>query len=162
MSKHSEHSSYRKRLIKHIFIGELLKLSWIRENYDLEIATPEFDDSGYDIIVGTRGVTRHIQLKTSHLSSKTSGQNVHMKLADKPSGCVVWIYFNDAVELGPYYFFGALPKKPLPDTGDTKTVKYIRGNKVEKSNIRHLSKNVFSKHAIIEEVYTALFGPENT
>jgi hypothetical protein len=28
MNKHTEHSSFREKLVEHLFVGELLKLSW--------------------------------------------------------------------------------------------------------------------------------------
>ena len=32
MSKHYEHSSFREKLIEHLFIGEMLKLSWQKDD----------------------------------------------------------------------------------------------------------------------------------
>lgn len=74
MSKHNEHSSYREKLIEHLFIGELLKLSWLKHDCGLEVAKPEVDNSGYDVLVECYGIVRHIQLKTSHFGSSTSQQ----------------------------------------------------------------------------------------
>ena len=48
MNKHSEQSSYREKLIEHLFIGELLKLSWTNGDCQLEVGKPEVDNSGYD------------------------------------------------------------------------------------------------------------------
>ena len=50
MSEHSLHSSYREKLIEHLLIGELLKFSWLSKDSTLEIAKPEVDNSGSDII----------------------------------------------------------------------------------------------------------------
>src|ERR1700752_1347835 len=94
MTQHSENSSYREKLIEHLFVAELLKLSWLHHGCSLEIAKPEVDNSGYDLIAETRGLVRHIQLKTSIVGATTCSQKVNIKLAEKPSGCVVWIYFN--------------------------------------------------------------------
>ena len=38
MTEHSLHSSYREKLIEHLLIGELLKLSWKTKNFSLEIS----------------------------------------------------------------------------------------------------------------------------
>jgi hypothetical protein len=62
MSEHSLHSSCREKLIEHLLIGELLKFSWLSKDFTLEIAKPEVDNSGYDIIAESNGVIRHIQL----------------------------------------------------------------------------------------------------
>jgi len=163
MSKHSEQSSYRENLIEHLFVGELLKLSWINGDCELEVAKPEVDNSGYDIIAETDSVIRHIQLKASYIGSKTAQQKVHIQLANKPSGCVVWIYFNkDTVELGPFYFFGGKPGEPLPDLLSTKVARHTRGNqdgyKAKRPNIRVLNKGMFTRIESINELYNALFG----
>ena len=70
--KHSEHSSYREKLVEHLFVGELLKLSWQSGDCALEIASPEVDNSGYDLIAEQNGIVRHIQLKASYVGGKTA------------------------------------------------------------------------------------------
>ena len=163
MSKHSEHSSYREKLIEHLFVGELLKLSWLNGDCQLEIAKPEVDNSGYDVIAEANRVVRHIQLKASYIGSKTSRQKVHVKLAEKLSGCVVWIYFDEeTLSLGPFYFFGSAPGEPLPNIQDTKVAKHTKGDqdglKAERLNIRELNKGAFTKYDTIQNMYQALFG----
>ena len=76
MSQHTEHSSYRERLIEHLFVAELLKLSWLHHNCSLEVAKPEVDNSGYDLIVEAGETIRHVQLKTSRKGGKTASQKV--------------------------------------------------------------------------------------
>ena len=163
MSKHSEHSSYREKLIEHLFIGELLKLSWQDGDCLLEVGKPEVDNSGYDVILEAHRIVRHVQLKASYVGGKTSRQKVHVKLAEKPSGCVVWIYFDeDTLELGPFYFLGGDPGKPLPAIGEAKIARHTKGNqdgyKAERPNIRTLNKGEFMKYETIRDIYQVLFG----
>ena len=113
MTQHTEHSSYREKLIEHLFVAELLKLSWLHHGSSLEIAKPEVDNSEYDLIAETTGIVRHIQLKTSIIGGRTAFQTIHTKLAEKPSGCVLWVYFDEqTVRLGPFLYFGAEAGKP--------------------------------------------------
>ena len=70
MSKHSEHSSYREKLIEHLFIGELLKSSWQNGDCQLEVGKPEVDNSGYDVIIEANRIVRHVQLKASYIGEK--------------------------------------------------------------------------------------------
>ena len=72
MTQHTDNSSYREKLIEHLFVGELLKLSWQNHDCSLEIAKPEIDNSGYDLIAEVNGLVRHIQLKTSFIGGKTA------------------------------------------------------------------------------------------
>lgn len=160
--KHSEHSSFREKLIEHLFVGELLKLSWQDGTCGLEIASPEVDNAGYDLVAEQRGVIRHIQLKASYHGGRTSKQKVHVKLADKPSGCVVWIYFDeDTLQLGPFLFFGGEAGQPLPELGD-KTARHTKGDrtghKSERPQIRQLSKGAFTVYESIDELDIILFG----
>lgn len=75
MSKHTNHSSFREKLIEHIFVGEILKLSWLQGDCAIEIARPEVDNSGYDLIAEHLGLIRHIQLKSSFVGSKQLNKN---------------------------------------------------------------------------------------
>ena len=161
MTQHTEHSSYREKLIEHLFVAELLKLSWLHHDCSLEIAKPEVDDSGYDIVAETAGVIRHIQLKTSKVGGKTASQKVHTKLSEKPSGCVVWIYVNEGtLELGPFLFFGNHAGMPLPSLGD-KIGRHTKGNKdgikAERPNIRVIPKGKFDEFKTMEGIYAQLF-----
>ena len=166
MSKHSENSSYREKLIEHLFIGELLKLSWQNGDCQLEVGKPEVDNSGYDVIIEANRIVRHVQLKASYIGGKTSRQKVHLKLAEKPSGCVVWIYFDeDTLDLGPFYFLGSDPGNPLPPIRHAKIARHTKGDqdgyKAERSNIRELNKGDFTKYETIREIYKVLFGEGN-
>lgn len=70
MSQHFLQSSYREKLIEHLFIGELLKYSWAKRGCALAIAKPEVDNGGYDVVAEDRNVVRHIQLKAAHRTAK--------------------------------------------------------------------------------------------
>jgi hypothetical protein len=102
--QHTENSSYREKLIEHLFVAELLKLSWLHHGCTLEVAKPEVDNAGYDIIAEASGVVRHIQLKTSVIGGKTAKQKIHTKLVEKP---VTFLYrFNGAALSNQYLLPG--------------------------------------------------------
>lgn len=163
MEEHYLQSSYREKLIEHLFIGDLLKLSWAKKDYSLEVSKPEVDASGYDVIAEANGVIRHIQLKGSYKGASTPSQKVNMALSAKPSGCVVWIYFDpDSLELGPFYFFGGNPNESLPNISEFRVAKHTKGNaqghKAERPNFRVVNKGKFTKYDSIRELYDKLFG----
>lgn len=129
----------------------------------LEFSKPEVDNSGYDIIAESNGIIRHIQLKASYRGGKTSRQKIHTKLAEKPSGCVVWIVFDEeTLELGPFRFFGSPPGEPLPDLSGKKVAKHTKGDqdgyKAERPNIRELNKGDFVEYQTVAALNTVLFG----
>ncbi|MDB4731653.1 hypothetical protein OAF74_02320 [bacterium] len=163
MSKHSEHSVFREKLVEHLFVGELLKYSWLMGNCTLELASPEVDNSGYDLIAEDRGVVRHIQLKSTFIGAKTSRQKIHTRLAEKSSGCMVWLCFDSTtLQLGPFLFFGGAPGEQLPDLDRTKVARHTKGDqtgyKAERPRIREINKGLFTRYENIQDVYNALFG----
>lgn len=162
LEKHYLNSSYREKLIEHLFVGELLKISWIAGPCSIEIAKPEVDYQGYDLIAEENGLIRHIQLKASYLNAKTASQKVHTALASKPSGCVVWIHFNArTLDLGPFLFFGDVAGMPLPDLSGHKVAKHTKGDaqgvKAERPSIRVINRGQFKRYDTVEELYHVLF-----
>jgi hypothetical protein len=74
------------------------------------------------------GILRYIQFKSSHRLSATAAVSVSLNLAEKSGGCVVWIPFEpDALELGPFLWFGGAPGQKLPPLGD-RLAKHSRGD----------------------------------
>ena len=166
MSKHYEHSSFREKLIEHLFIGEMLKLSWQKDDCQLEVMKPEVDNAGCDIVLEENNIIRHIQLKTSKLGAKKSGQNVNVRLANKPSGCIVWIEFDEhTLGLCSFYFFGSEAGKPLTGLENAKIAKHTKANadgiKAERPNIRTINKGQFIHYDSIEALYDVLFVPKS-
>src|SRR5258708_25321257 len=98
---HYAESSARENLIEHVFLGELLRGLWRKNVRDLEILRPEVDSGGYDLALECRGIIRHVQLKSSHRDAKRAAITANVKLLDRPSACILWIYFDpDTLLLG--------------------------------------------------------------
>jgi hypothetical protein len=163
MKEHYINSSFREKLIEHLLVGELLKLSWMNKDFSLEVSKPEVDNSGYDLIIEANGILRHVQLKAAFVGAKTARQKIHTSLETKPSGCIVWVYFNqENLELGPFLFFGGKPGEPLPDLSGFKVAKHTKGDadgfKAERPNIRTINKGSFKSYKSIKELYHVLFN----
>ncbi len=160
---HSQHSAFREKLIEHIFIGELLKYSWLDGSCSVEVSKPEVDRKGYDIIAERGSVIRHVQLKTSRKGGKAYRQKVHTALAEKVSGCVVWIVFDEeTLELGPFWFFGGNAGEALPSLERMKIARHTKRNneneRTERPEIRDVSRKHFTKIETMAELYRALLG----
>ena len=154
-SEHSERSLYIEKMIEHLFIGELLKVSWVLwlkgRSSLLEVAKPEVDDSGYDVILEANEFVRHVQLKSSILGGKTSQQTVHKRLAEKPSGCVVWVRFDEeTLELKEFLFYGSKPGRRLSLHNLPPVAK--------RPNTHRIRKGLFDSYESAEEIYQVLFG----
>lgn len=158
---HSENSTFREKLIEHLFIGELLKHAWKSGNA-IEVSKPEVDNSGYDIVLESNQFLRHVQLKSSYIGGRTSTQKIHLSLAAKPSGCVVWIYFHQqTLDLGPFLYFGNVAGNPLSSIENHRIAKHTKGNKdgvkTKRPNLRIINKGSFDRVETIEELYHRLF-----
>ena len=108
------------------------------------------------------GVDRHIQLKASFMGAKTARVNANVALSSKPSGCIVWIWFNpDTMNLGPLLWYGNNPGEPLPPLGD-RIGKHSKGDqygvKAERPNVRVINKGQFRAITTVNELATQLFG----
>jgi hypothetical protein len=161
--RHSAKSSYREKLLEHLFVGDLLRHLWTKGIEDAEILSPEVDDGGYDLVIECNSVIRHIQLKSSFAGSKTSTQNLHLRLSEKPSGCVVWLMFDpETLKLGPFLWYGNLPGKPLPDISRLPVARHTKadtsGYKAERPNIRVITKRLFEHLETIDLLAERLFG----
>lgn len=104
-----------------------------------------------------------MQLKSSSHAATTTAQKVHLGLASKPSGCVVWTRFDRAtMDLGPFLFFGDEPGLPLPPLDGFKIAKHTKGDKdgvkKERPNLRIVQKSQFREIVDISALYKVLFG----
>ena len=112
---HSHASSMREQYLEYGFLAGLSKVMWRRGEL-MDVLRSHTDQSGYDLLLEVRGIERHVQLKSSYIGAKTSRQNVNMRLADRPSGCIIWIRFDpETLEQVQFLWLGSAPGKPLPD-----------------------------------------------
>lgn len=159
----SEASSRLENVLEHLFVGELLRCLWLQGHRDVEVLRTEVDAFGYDLVIETGGVLRHIQLKASHRAAKTAKVGIGLSLAAKPSGCVVWmLYDSGSLELGPFRWFGGNPGEKLPPLGD-RVVRHSKGNakgeKALRPNLREVTAGRFKVLPSMAALAKELFGP---
>lgn len=161
-NSHTAHSSRREMVLDHMFVGELLRHLWCTRDGNVEVLRSQVDNAGYDVVLECDGIIRHVQLKSSHRDSKTREVGINIALSAKPSGCVIWTFFDQkTLELGPYLWLGSEPGKPLPPLGE-RIARHSKGNKegfkAERPNLRLIRKGEFRVLQTIDEVALALFG----
>jgi hypothetical protein len=163
IAKHSIHSSYREMVLEHLFVGEVMRHCWRRGLQHIEMLKSQVDNSGYDIVLETNEIMRHIQLKASHAGAKTAGVNINLQLATKSSGCIVWMFFDPStLEFSHFLWFGEGPGKRLASLDDFKVGKHSKGNaqgvKADRPNTRYLTRSAFIRLNSIAAVVDKLFG----
>jgi len=151
-----------ENIIEHEFLGQLGRCLWLQGIKDFEILRGDTDDHGHDVIVEANGVMRHIQLKAMYDKGRRRDVNVHVKLLQKPSACVIWLIYDPAtLEISNFRWFGGEPGQPLPDIGD-RAVKHSRANaqgiKAVRPNLRNVPQSWFDITDNIEELAKWLFG----
>ena len=159
-------SNFYEQLVEHAFISEILQEAWFKYGKIIEVLRSEIDSSGYDLLLECNGVIRHVELKTSGTEARRSFQNINTALAQKPSGCVVWLIREEdedtcRVKLR-YLFFGNPPGEPLSTLETFKVAKHTKGNahgvKKERPAIRQIPKSKFNEVSGIKELLEKLFG----
>jgi hypothetical protein len=159
---HALNSTLRETIAEHLFVGDLLRRLWQRGIYDVEILRSEFDAGGYDLVLSYRNIVRHIQLKTIIATGRAVEVKVSIKLAQRPSGCVVWIILDEALEMSGFLWFGGEPGKPLPAILDFKTARHTKanseGHKAERLNHRIVQRRHFEAVATLDGLILRLLG----
>ncbi|RQT12134.1 hypothetical protein [Burkholderia contaminans] len=166
-AKHATYSVLRERIVEHAFIADVMRQLWLRDILDIEVLRAEFDTSGYDLVMSSASVLRHIQLKVSLVNGARSRVNINLKLGNCPSGCVLWIVVNHKLEAIEYRWFGGPPGEPLPDISDRGVVRHTRANahgqKAVRDGQRSLSQSEFKSldgRDKLDAVIEQLFGIE--
>lgn len=161
LSMHSLHSTLRERIVEHVFVGDALRTLWRRGITDVEVLRSEFDAHGYDLVMARGQIVRHIQFKTG-VRSKPAPVSVGRALAQKPSGCVIWISVTLGLDLGPFWWFGGLPGEPLPDLSGFASPRRIgrreTGERPFRANHSKVPASHFMRLSSIDEVLERLFG----
>jgi hypothetical protein len=157
------YSSYREILLEHLFVSAIMKHLWLRGITQFEVLKPQVDDSGYDLVLEANGVVRHVQLKGSAAGSSTAEVQVSIKLANKPSACVIWMHFNnETMEIGPFLWFGSAPKEPMPSIGSFRLARQTRANaagfKANRAGHRVVRRSRFKKVENVATLVELLFG----
>src|SRR5258707_11808524 len=117
-SPHSADSSLREQALGHVFLGQLLTYMWQSGARDIEVLKSEVDRGGYDVVLESNRVIRHVQLKSSFRGSKVREVDVSTKLLRKPGGCILWLEFDrESLTIERFYLFGGKGGGALPGLG---------------------------------------------
>ena len=158
---HFQNSTLRERIVEHVFVGEALRALWRRGVIDVEVLRSEFDAHGYDLVMGRGAVVRHIQFKTG-TASKPGDVPISTALASKPSGCVLWISVTPQLDMGPFFWFGGAPGKPLPLLDSHSSPRRATHNKAGERPIRQNHRLIPGRELrrleAFDQVLEALFG----
>lgn len=157
---HFRQSSYREAMLEHLLVGEMMRRLWPKT---LEVCKPQVDAAGYDLILQSSGVLRHVQLKTSLSGGAASAVNVHVALANRSGGCVIWTRF-DGTTFAPdeFLWLGGEPGQALPDVDHFPLARHTKANsegyKAERPSHRRVPQSAFVRLSTMDQLLVRLFG----
>jgi hypothetical protein len=154
-------STVRESLVEHMFLAEIMQEAWINREQVVEVLKADVDAFGYDLVLECNGILRHVQLKTSEATGKTSQQTINIALAEKEKACVVWVVLDRDSERGRFkmayrYFGGQKPDDPMPTLGDVVGVNPL--SKRPRDNTRIVKKNRFDRIETMAQLLDRMFG----
>ncbi len=159
---HFRHSTLREKIAEHLFIGELLRRLWQLGVFEAEVLRSEFDAGGYDLVLSCREIVRHIQFKTIIAGGKAQSVKLSLRLAEKPSGCAVWMVLSDELQIRSFLWFGGEPGQPLPDISVAKVARHTKadatGTKKARDNHRIVARSRFETVPSLDMLITKLLG----
>jgi hypothetical protein len=141
--KHSLRSSEREEYVEYIFLAALCSYGWAHDRF-VEVARSKTDTFGYDLVLSSGFVTRHVQLKASRSGGATRSQKINSALSTKTGGCVIWLSVDREQD-------GKTIRVARQTRGDAAGYKGFR------ENIFEVNKSKFSPLASIGAVFGALF-----
>jgi len=161
-TSHSVHSTLREHIVEHIFVGKALQWLWNHQVYDVEVLRSEFDAGGYDMVMSYKSIDKHIQFKTTLAGGQAASIKAGLKLLGKPTGCIIWIFVTETLEIDHYLWLGS-PSKPFKEIGKMATAKHTKRNaqtqQTERLQHRIIPRSRFLKLSSLDEVMKQLFGP---
>jgi hypothetical protein len=160
--KHSLRSSEREEYVEYIFLASLCSHGWATDRF-VEVSRSKTDAFGYDLVLSSGSVTRHIQLKASRVGGAARSQKINHALTQKTGGCVVWIKVDSETLVPRAFDWLDLPAGiSLKDDLRGKVAKHTKANaqgvKNLRANIWEIPRTSFKSLATIEAVFDALFG----
>lgn len=159
---HFTQSTLRERIVEHAFVGDALRTLWRWGVHDVEVLRSEFDAHGYDLVMARGRVVRHIQFKTGQ-TPKPGRVSLGRSLADRPSGCAIWIRVSPMLEMGPFFWFGGLPGEPAPSletyAPSRRPTRNKQGERPVRQNHVDVPGAAFAQLDTLDAVLEALFGP---
>jgi len=161
----SSNSIYIEKSIEHIFLSALIQYAWKENLPQIEIASSEIDNNGYDVILSTGGITRFVQLKSSAITSKRNRTEINVQLQNKPSGCIVWVWYSRAdLSIQSFLFYGNKPGKKMNDISKFKNAQATRltakGVRPVRMHTKNIPKSYLTRVVDISSLYKILFGKQ--
>lgn len=157
-------SSSFERLLEATFLSELLQEMWFARDEPIDVMQSTVDAFGYDLVLQSGSLIRHVQIKARRRGGSTSQWNLASNLQNLPSACAVLIDWavNDIGRVNlSYRYFGGVAGEPIPPLGDAvprHTRANAQGKKGFRPGLRKVNVGRFERVQDVAELADRLFG----
>src|SRR5664279_5701054 len=97
----SRDSSSFERLLELALIADLTQEAWFGRHQIVDVLHSTVDAFRHDVVLECGQVLRHVQIKGRAMNGTTTRYKINTRLADRPSGCVIWLGFCRSPDRGP-------------------------------------------------------------
>lgn len=160
-AKHHTHSTLRESIVECVFISNLLRHCWNKNQLEVEVLKSEFDAHGYDVLIMVSGKSRYIQIKTGLSNGPKGSVSVSMRLRNKIGGCVLWIGIDDNLDVLSYWYFGGAPQDCIPEIENFSVARRqtpnLAGEKPERSDHRSVPRRFFERQESFDALVRKMF-----
>ena len=161
----SQRSSHVENILTHALIAKIAQELWSRDPWlDLQVFTSDVDDSGFDLVLGCKGVMRYIQIKQTHLQGKAVKYSLRLDFARMVGACaIVLVYQAGTLEIDHCLYFGGVSSETLPFIEDHKVSQSpgrrgADGVRKLRENYRDVPRRAFQGPLSIAELTDKLFN----
>lgn len=160
----AQRSSHVENVLIHALIAKVAQELWQRDPWlDFQVFKTDVDDSGFDLVLGCKGMMRFIQIKQTHLQGKAAKYSMRLDFTRMMGACAIVVVFDgNALEIDHFLFYGGLPGESMPDiSGNQPSLSPGRrsadGTRKIRANYRDVSRSVFQGPLGIAGLVNLLF-----
>ncbi|GAB3162223.1 hypothetical protein GCM10027059_14400 [Myceligenerans halotolerans] len=161
----SRNSVAFERMAEATFLSDLLQEMWFARGEVVDVLHSTVDAFGYDLVLWTPTVTRHVQLKTKRKRARTARYNLGKQLETLPAACVIVIEWERSVSESrmdlTYRWLGNGPHEPISPLGE-RIAKHTKANaqgvKNKREGLRVVPLGAFDRIGSMSELAARLFG----
>lgn len=155
-----------ENLLELTVLSDIVQEAWFGRRLLVDVMRSQVDAFGHDVVLECGTVIRHVQFKARRADGKRTKYPINSRLAERPSGCVVWLGWQQRSDSNrvhiEYRWFGGMPGEPLPDLG-ARVAKHTKANaegiKHARPEIREISLSRFERLPDTAALLDRLFGP---
>lgn len=149
-----------ENLLTRALIAAIAEELWRRDHWlDLQVFKDQADDTGYDLVLGSNGVLRHIQVRHAPAAGRGGKVPLRPDPARRAGGCaVVLVHRDDPTAIDHCLFLGGADGEPLPDFEDCPVTRPAgRGAQAGLRPSREVPRRRFSPPLSMAEMVARLF-----